>query len=306
MTIQQDFLPFAANPGANVETQAAYVADTPTLANGFSAGVAPSVKLNKVWRQSSIMSAVLAQFIVNQTGQPAIDDGTTATLLTNLATAVAVSARQNPVLTDTGAANAYVVANLSAFSAYPTVSGLIIDVSITNANTGASTLNVDGLGTKPILGLGLQPLQGGELIVKGVACLMYVVASTVNGGNGAWIVMECTGGAQQIAPATASGHAVNQSQVLGVGQTLTNVTGSRALSTTYTNSTGKPIVVYVLGSTTSANGYIVGWVNGAQIGGVSANATTSSGVSVSFIVPAGATYQVTNSLSTLTSWYELR
>jgi hypothetical protein len=115
-------------------------------------------------------------------------------------------------LTDTGAANAYVVANLSAFTAYPTVSGLIIDVSILNANTGASTLNVDGLGTKPILGLGLQPLQGGELVVKGVACLMYVVASTVNSGNGAWIVMECTGGAQQIAAGTQSNHAVNLGQ----------------------------------------------------------------------------------------------
>jgi len=213
MSVEQDFLPFATGTLANVLTQAQYLALTSVVQNGFTAGVAPSVQLNKVWRQSSIAAAVLAQFIVNNSGQPAIDDGTTATLLANLTTAVSVVARQNPVLADTGAANAYVVANAAAFTAYPTVSGLVIDVSIAHANTGASTINVDGLGTKPILGLGLQALQGSELIAQGVASLLYVVASTVNSGNGAFIVLECTGGAQQIAPATASGHAVQLGQL---------------------------------------------------------------------------------------------
>jgi hypothetical protein len=212
MTVENDFLAFATGVDANVESQSAYVADTATIQNGFQSGIANSEKLNKVWRQSSIMAAVMAQFIVQQTGQPAIDDGTTATLLANLETAVAVSARQNPVLADTGTANTYAVANLSAFSAYPTVSGLVIDISIANANTGASTLNVDGLGAKPIYGLGLQALQGGELIVKGVASLLYIVASTVNSGNGAWILMECAGGAQQVSPGTQSNHAVNLGQ----------------------------------------------------------------------------------------------
>ncbi|WP_232450919.1 hypothetical protein [Burkholderia ubonensis] len=207
-----DFLPFGGGGAANVIDQATYAALAARL-TGFQSGTAQSAQLNKVWRQSSIMAAVLAQFIVNQTGQNATDDGTTATLLSNLATAVAVSARQNPVLVDTGTANTYAVANLAAFPAYPTVSGLVIDVSIANANTGASTLNVDGLGAKPIYGLALQPLQGGELVVKGVACFLYVVASTVNSGNGAWILMECAGGAQQVAPATQSQHAAQLNQV---------------------------------------------------------------------------------------------
>ncbi|KVU48235.1 hypothetical protein WK69_11035 [Burkholderia ubonensis] len=206
-----DFLPFGGGGAANVIDQPTYAALAARL-TGFQSGTAQSAQLNKVWRQSSIMAAVLAQFIANQTGQNATDDGTTATLLSNLATAVAVSARQNPVLADTGTANTYAVANLAAFPSYPTVSGLVIDVSIANSNTGASTLNVDGLGAKPIYGLALQPLQGGELIVKGVACFLYVVASTVNSGNGAWVLMECAGGAQQIAPATQSQHAVQLGQ----------------------------------------------------------------------------------------------
>ncbi|MFM0059205.1 hypothetical protein PQR64_26595 [Paraburkholderia phytofirmans] len=235
MTATNDFLPFAIGGGANVLTQPQYAALTAILSGGYQSGVANSAQMNKTWRQSSIMSAVVAQFIVNQTGQNATDDGTTATLLANLATAISVSARQNPVLTDTGTANAYAVANLSAFSAYPTASGLTIDVSILNANTGASTLAVDGLSTKPILGLGLQPLQGGELIVKGVACLMYIVASTVNSGNGAWILMECAGGAQQVAAGTQSNHAVN------LGQFVTSLSTSGYAK--IPNASGLPLII---------------------------------------------------------------
>lgn len=78
-----DFLPFATGGGANVISQPDYAA-LPALPTGFQSGVAKSQQLNKVWRQSSIMAAVLAQFISDQTGQDALDDGTIATLLANL------------------------------------------------------------------------------------------------------------------------------------------------------------------------------------------------------------------------------
>ncbi|AOJ93306.1 hypothetical protein WK22_10515 [Burkholderia multivorans] len=82
-----NFKPFAVGAGANVMTQADYEA-LAALLTGFQSGTAQSQQLNKVWRQSSIMSAVLAQFIVDLTGQDAIDDGATATLLANLKMAV--------------------------------------------------------------------------------------------------------------------------------------------------------------------------------------------------------------------------
>ncbi|WP_193727212.1 hypothetical protein [Burkholderia sp. BE17] len=82
-----NFKAFAAAAGANVMTQADYEA-LAALLTGFQSGTAQSQQLNKVWRQSSIMAAVLAQFIVDLTGQDAIDDGTTATLLANLKMAV--------------------------------------------------------------------------------------------------------------------------------------------------------------------------------------------------------------------------
>lgn len=78
-----DFLVFGGGAGANVITQVTYSGLAARTA-GFSAGVAHSAQLNKVWRQSSVMAAVLAQFIADITGQDALDDGTTAALLTNL------------------------------------------------------------------------------------------------------------------------------------------------------------------------------------------------------------------------------
>ncbi|WP_249189102.1 phage tail protein [Burkholderia cenocepacia] len=83
MSGTNDFQPFATGGGANVLSQADYLA-LAALATGFQAGTAQSAALNKVWRQSSIMSSVLAQLIVDLTGQNATDDGTTATLLANL------------------------------------------------------------------------------------------------------------------------------------------------------------------------------------------------------------------------------
>lgn len=78
-----DFLVFGGAAGANVINQVTYSGLAARTA-GFSSGVAQSAQLNKVWRQSSIMASVLAQFISDQTGQDAVDDGTITTLLANL------------------------------------------------------------------------------------------------------------------------------------------------------------------------------------------------------------------------------
>lgn len=215
MANTNDFLPFAVGANANVLSQSDYAALN-ALAGGFQAGTAVSAQLNKVWRQSSIMSAVLAQFIVNNSGQSALDDGTTTSLLDNLTGAIRSLSRQQVVLADTGAANAYAAVNSPVLVALPAVSGLVQRVSVGNANTGASTYAPDGLTAKPILGMGLAPLQGGELPPKGIATLLYVVASNVNSGNGAWLLVECTGGAQQIPNATQSQHALALGQLQAV------------------------------------------------------------------------------------------
>lgn len=95
---------------------------------------------------------------------------------------------------------------------------------------------------------------------------------------------------------------------IGVGQTWQNVLASRALNTTYTNSTGRPIMITVAlrdqGSYMSEM-----YVAGVQVG--TWDQSTSITYTQTFIVPAGATYMVTGNGgsaggNTLVLWTELR
>lgn len=122
-----------------------------------------------------------------------------------------IQGAQHQILNDTGVAGAYAAANPTPLTALP-ATGFIQRVKIATANPGASTYSPDGLAPKPVYGLGLQPLQGGELPV-GVAVLMYLVQAGVNGGNGAWVIIESLGGPAQVAAATKSQHAAQLGQV---------------------------------------------------------------------------------------------
>ncbi|WP_322083974.1 hypothetical protein [Burkholderia sp. BCC1972] len=212
MTIQNDFLPFAVGAGANVLTQSAYAA-LAAVESGYQAGTAQSAACNKTWRQSSIMTAVIAQFIVAQTGQAAVDDGTTGTLLANFTAAVSAASRNSVVLADTGAANAYAAANAAPFTALPTATGIAQTFRVAHSNTGASTYAPDGLPAAPIFGAGGLALQGGELVAGGVATLMSYVGPLINGGSLCWVLVKSVGGALQVAPAAKTYHAAQLGQV---------------------------------------------------------------------------------------------
>ena len=85
----------------------------------------------------------------------------------------------------------------------------------------------------------------------------------------------------------------------GSQQSWQNVTGSRSLSTTYTNSTSLPIYVSIYCQYQACTGY----VNGNPVA-ISNNSAALTNSSIWFIVPAGATYQVTG--TALNNWFELR
>lgn len=102
---------------------------------------------------------------------------------------------------------------------------------------------------------------------------------------------------------------VTATNLFGQGQTWQNVTGSRALATTYTNTTGRPIVISI-GNTSAAGGnnYWSISVNGSVWGYTSASVAAASPLVGNFIVPVGASYAVTNASGTTTLgfWNELR
>lgn len=95
-----DFLPFAIGGGANVLPQVDYAA-LPALGTGFQSGTAVSEQLNKVWRQSATMAAVIARFIIDQIPTAdVLDNGDLDAIVTSLIAAIqqAGIAKPTPVL----------------------------------------------------------------------------------------------------------------------------------------------------------------------------------------------------------------
>ena len=90
---------------------------------------------------------------------------------------------------------------------------------------------------------------------------------------------------------------------IGVNQTWQNVTESRAINTTYTNTTGRTI--FVLISLARANGNNFLRINNTIIDDIDTQA--SAGDRISFVVPNGATYKIDiGSSAELRYWSELR
>lgn len=89
-----EILPFGIGAGANVISYTDYEA-LPARSGGFVSGVARSEQLNTVWRQSSFVASVLAQFIASRSGQDVLDDGDTTKLLANLELAIKTYANSN-------------------------------------------------------------------------------------------------------------------------------------------------------------------------------------------------------------------
>ena len=157
MTITVDFLPFASGSGANVESQSAYVADTTVLNNGFTTGIASAVKLNKVWRQSSLISAAVANYIGTTLNTNVVDDGTITALIANLGQAT----RLTGYAVDTSSIVNVMTANLPVAPA-SFIDGEVITIKPAISNTGAVSLNLNGLGAIAVY-TSSGALSGGEL-----------------------------------------------------------------------------------------------------------------------------------------------
>ena len=192
MTVQNDFLVFAGAGGANVISQATYAA-LAALGPGFSAGIAASDQCNKVWRQSSLISAMLASFTVDSSSLPMVDNGSITTILSNFNTALLQAA----FAPDTGTANTLAV----AFAAGVTIQdGTLIRVRPAHTNTTASTINVDGGGPIAIISSQLAALTGGEIVANAGLTLEY------NASHSSWVIVANPGGSTISGSLGASGY----------------------------------------------------------------------------------------------------
>jgi hypothetical protein len=92
--------------------------------------------------------------------------------------------------------------------------------------------------------------------------------------------------------------------LIGSGQSWQNLIASRALGTTYTNATSKPIMVSVQCSQGNATVVTKLIVDGVEVAWSGANGAGANALGVCTIVPAGSTYSAIN--GTLLNWAELR
>jgi hypothetical protein len=141
----------------------------------------------------------------------------------------------------TGTANAHV----AAFSPPITTrtDGMVLRYKAPAANTGALTFN-DGLGAVAVVGAAHAALQGGETAVNGDVWLQW--NSSIGGGS--YVLIDSTGGAVQVAPATQSQHAPQMGQVAGVvGSTRNLAMSVTAASATATLTADEIIVETALG-----------------------------------------------------------
>lgn len=182
---------------------------------------------------------------------------------------------------DTGAAGAIAIAPANPVAL---TAGMKVRIKVAATNPGAATLAYNAGAAIPIVGAG-GALQGGELQGGYLYDFVYLPGAT-----NYWLLIGSTKGPLSVAPATAAGHAVQLAQSFA-GATPQDVTASRALGTTYTNSTSRTILVTVISLTSSTSQATQqAAVAGINLFGSSFAGGTSTAIFITFAVAPGETY----------------
>lgn len=179
---------------------------------------------------------------------------------------------------DTGFANAYVLNFTANFTSY--TDGVIVYWIPANSNTGASTININGLGVINITNQDGSPLRAGQIVannvvsimIKGGAALLLSgsIANAVLAVPGTVVVPSIafqadsqTGFYQASAGiwAWAQGSAQTGTLTTGITQfTVTGITGLSTINVPYTNYLNMTTLIFSqLSGTSSSTGFSLGY-----------------------------------------------
>lgn len=125
--------------------------------------------------------------LLAQASTGAADANTIDTIIQNLTGILARAyGDQGGLGTVGGSANAIILTSLSTYQQYQ--AGLQVAFKASAANTGAATLNLDGLGIKKIRRRGDTALSAGDIAANGRYSLQYDAA--YDAAAGAWVLMD--------------------------------------------------------------------------------------------------------------------
>ena len=124
----------------------------------------------------------------------------------------------------------------------------------------------------------------------------YTITCKTSAGTGVAV-----SGVQDI---VGDGTNIKSSAGIGYAQTWQDVTGSRALSTTYYNTTGRPIALSIRTKSINSSNCTI-YVNGLALAYRWGGDSFAPAIPIFTIVPPGNSYSITSSVS-LDNWFELR
>lgn len=198
---------------------------------------------------------------------------------------------RTPIATAAGTVDALTAAGIGEPDITALTDGLTVRVRAAGANTSTAPTFAAGTTAAKTIVKG----NGLALVAGDIAGAGHWLTLTYDATQDKWVLQNPAAG-------------VN---VLGAGQTVQNVLASRAWSTTYTNTTGRPIFVSAAGSVGTSGAVVQLTVNGVLFPGTSDSVGGNTGyVSGAYaIVPPGGTYSLgvsTGVVGSLYTWSELR
>lgn len=304
-----NFKPFSIGAGANVISQADYEALS-ALLTGFQSGKASSSQINKALRQSSVMAYVLAQYISDIGAVDVLDNGTPATILANLKSAIQSVSKATAIPLMTGVVgqtrNLVMSVTAAAASATITADEIIVATALGGSQyrignfsktINLSTTGAGGMDTGTVPATGFVAIYAIYNPTTGASALLAVNATSA-------IAPEVYGGANMPSGYSASSllsvwrtsgsqfvPGYQQDRIISIIRTnvlstSTNTTSSTPLNLSALVPINAKNVDIILTSTQASNGSGVGIIAQSSPSGISYignTAVATSGTSASYV-----------------------